>query len=61
MELKRLQKISSGLVQKVGRNDRARCGFLVDQDTAGEGPVFARYQADINSTELGMRLIQEYS
>ena len=48
-------------MQKVRRNDRARCGFLVEENTAGEGPVFARYQADINSTELGMRLIEEYS
>jgi aspartate/methionine/tyrosine aminotransferase len=61
LELKRLQKISSGLVQKVLRNDRARRGFLVEEDSAGEGLVFARYHADINSTELGMRLIQDYS
>ena len=48
-------------MQKVRRNDRARCGFLVEEDTAGKGLVFARYQADINSTELGMRLIHDYS
>ena len=48
-------------MQKGRRNDRARWEFLAQEVTAGEGLVFVRYHADINSTEFGMRLIQEAS
>jgi hypothetical protein len=34
-------------------------GIIVEEDSEGNGLVFARYHADINSTKLGMRLIQE--
>jgi hypothetical protein len=36
-------------------------GVLVEEDSEGEELVFARDQAELNSTESGMRLIYDYS
>jgi hypothetical protein len=47
--------------QSIVRDDRAPrdVGVLVEEDSAGEGPVFAHYQADIKPTEMGIRWIHD--